>query len=253
MKKINLRQGISSILLAGIVLVTGSSLTGCKYEKPEYPNKNSTFINKDENDTENTNNTIEVFQPGEHIISKSITDKITEKDNDNPYNEITQVEYHDGYKCIGLGVSVYAPYRGSKTKFSEASIAYINEYAVECKSSGKDINGNDIYTDFGNPIGYEKVEKEENGTQKEFEIGTHILIIPVKSPKESDIQYTFHEGYELVDIALTSEKYEGNEALAMYVNTEKVKCKKTGENKETGENEFHEFGKPVEKNKTLIK
>ena len=39
----------------------------------------------------------------------------------------------------------------------------------------------------------------------------------------------------------------------MYVNTEKVKCKKTGENKETGENEFHEFGKPVEKNKTLIK
>ena len=29
MKKLKLRQGIASILLAGTILVTGSSLTGC--------------------------------------------------------------------------------------------------------------------------------------------------------------------------------------------------------------------------------
>ena len=69
-------------------------------------------------------------------------------------------------------------------------------------------------------------ENKEIDDQKEFEIGTHILIIPMKSPDAKDIQYTFHEGYELVDIAFTSEVHNGNDALAMYVNTEKVKCKK---------------------------
>lgn len=255
MKKMKLRQGLTSVLLAGIVLVTGSSLTGCKYEEPEYPNNNSTFVNKNENDGENekTSDNTKIFKPGEHIISKSITDKITEEDEENPYNEITQVEYHDGYKCVGLGISVFAPYKSRTTRFGEASIAYINEREVKCKSSGKDINGNDAYTDFGNPIGYEKTENKEIDDQKEFEIGTHILIVPVKAPEETDIQYTFHEGYELVDIALTSEIHDGNEALAMYVNTEKVKCKKTGSNKETGKSEFHEFGTPIENKKTLIK
>ena len=249
MKKLKLRQGIASILLAGTILVTGSSLTGCS--DSEYPNNNSTFIDKEYND-EDTGKT-KIFQPGEHIISKNTTEKITEEDENNPYNEITQVEYHDGYKCVGLGISVYVPYKGSTSSFDEASIVYINENEVECKSSGKDANGNDVYTDFGNPIGYKKVETKEIDDQKEFEIGTHILIIPVKSPDEKDVQYTFHEGYELVDIALTSEVHNGNNALAMYVNTEKVKCKKTGSNKETDESEFHEFGTPIEKNKTLIK
>ena len=248
MKKLKLRQGIASILLAGTILVTGSSLTGCS---EEYPNSNSTFV--DNNNEENKNSKTKTFQPGEHIISKNITDEITEEDENNPYNEITQVEYHDGYKCVGLGVSVYVPYKGSTSSFDEASIVYINENEVECKSSGKDANGNDVYTDFGNPIGYKKVETKEIDDQKEFEIGTHILIIPVKSPDEKDVQYTFHEGYELVDIALTSDHHRGNEALAMYVNTEKVKCKKTGSNKETGESEFHEFGTPIENKKTLIK
>ena len=250
MKKLKLRQGIASILLAGTILVTGSSLTGCS---DDYPNNNSTFVDKDNNDDESTNSKTKKFHPGEHIMSKNITEKITEEDESNPYNEITQVEYHDGYKCVGLGISVYVPYKGSTSSFDEASIAYINEYEVDCKSSGKDINGNDVYTDFGNPKGYQKNEIKEIDDQKEFEIGTHILIIPVKSPEEKDIQYTFHEGYELVDIALTSDHHRGNEALAMYVNTERVKCKKTGSNKETGESEFHEFGTPIENNKTLIK
>ena len=57
----------------------------------------------------------------------------------------------------------------------------------------------------------------------------------------------------MVDIALTSNHHRGNEALAMYVNTERIKCKKTGSNKETGESEFHEFGTPIGNNKTLIK
>ena len=190
MKKLKLRQGLTSVLLAGIVLITGSSLTGCS--DSEYPNNNSTFIDKEYND-EDTGKT-KIFQPGEHIISKNTTEKITEEDENNPYNEITQVEYHDGYKCVGLGISVYVPYKGSTSSFDEASIVYINENEVECKSSGKDANGNDVYTDFGNPIGYKKVETKEIDDQKEFEIGTHILIIPVKSPDEKDVQYTFHEG-----------------------------------------------------------
>ena len=81
MKKLELRQGLTSVLLAGIVLVTGSSLTGCKYEKTEYPNNNSTFVNKNKSDEkiENTSDKTIVFKPGEHIISKSIADKLTEK------------------------------------------------------------------------------------------------------------------------------------------------------------------------------
>ena len=34
MKNIKLRKGISSILLAGVMLVTGSSLTGCSENYP---------------------------------------------------------------------------------------------------------------------------------------------------------------------------------------------------------------------------
>ena len=72
MKKLKLRQGIASILLAGTILVTGSSLTGCS--DSEYPNNNSTFIDKEYND-EDTGKT-KIFQPGEHIISKNTTEKI---------------------------------------------------------------------------------------------------------------------------------------------------------------------------------
>lgn len=247
MKNIKLRKGISSILLAGVMLVTGSSLTGCS---ENYPNNNSTFVDKEHKD-EGTAKT-KIFQPGEHIISKRIND-ITESDENNPYNEINQIEYHEGYKCVGLGISVRTPYKGTTAFFDEGSIVYINEYEVECKSSGEDKNGNKVYTDFGKPINYTITENKEIDDEKEFEIGTHILTVPVISPEEADIQYTYHDGYELVDIALTGKTYRGNNAIAMYINTEKVKCKKTGSNKETGDSEFHEFGTPVEKNKTLIK
>lgn len=139
MKKLKLRQEITSILIARIVLITWLSLTGCS--DSEYPNNNSTFV--DNNNEENKNSKTKTFQLGEHIISKNITDEITEEDENNPYNEITQVEYHDRYKCVRLGVSVYAPYKGSRSSFDEASITYIN--------------GNDVYTDFGNSKGYKKM------------------------------------------------------------------------------------------------
>ena len=247
MKKLSLKQNIAPILLTGTMLVTGSSLTGCSVD---YPNNNSTFVEKN-NKEENSKKT-KVFNPGEHIISKRIND-ITEKDENNPYNEIHQIEYHDGYKCVGLGISVRGAYKGRTTYFDEASVVYINEYEVECKSSGKDINGNEVYTDFGSPINFTKNTNKEIDDEKVFEIGTHILTVPVKSPEEADIQYTYHDGYELVDIALTGDHYRDNDAIAMYVNTEKVKCKKTNTNKETNESEFHEFGTTIEKNKTLIK
>ena len=237
MKKINIKQGISSILLAGTILVTGSSLTGCL----NYPNKDSTFVNKNAN---SFNTKTKTFNEGEHIISKPIPD-LANKKLRNPYNEVHQIEYHEGYKCIGLGVFVEeSEYHKS---YDEAKAVFINEYKVECELSGTDVFGNEVYSDFGKPVDFTKIEHDEVDDEKIFEIGTHILTVPVRAPKETNVQYTYHEGYELVDIALTGDSYYGSTSIAMYVNTEKVKCKKTNKS------EFLDFGKPVEKNKTLIK
>ena len=249
MRKLKLRQGIASILLAGTILVTGASLVGCD----DHPNENSTFIDTKKNkDNNTTNSTSKTFHPGEHIISKKIGN-ITEEDKNNKYNEITQIEYHEGYKCVGLGISVDTYSRSSSTFFDEACIVYINEYEVECKSTGVDEYGNAVYTDFGKSKSFKSSSYHEIDDEKEFAAGTHILAVPVKNPDDIDVQYTYHEGYELVDVALTGYWYTDNEAIAVYVNTQNVKCKKTWTNEDTGESEFHEFGTPIENNKTLIK
>ena len=140
MKKLKLRQGIASILLAGTILVTGSSLTGCS--DSEYPNNNSTFIDKEYND-EDTGKT-KIFQPGEHIISKNTTEKITEEDlviitadhgndptapgSDHTREYVPLVVYRKNGKNINLG---------TRTSFADIGATIAENFNLKMPEIGK--------------------------------------------------------------------------------------------------------------------
>ena len=72
-----------------------------------------------------------------------------------------------------------------------------------------------------------------------FDIGEHIISVPIDNPKKEIQTYEYHDGYKVIDI-------ENNYIL--YVNDEPVKCIGYIDNNE--EVHFIEFGEPVENENT---
>lgn len=242
MKKIRLRNKITVFLVTSTILISPFFLTSCK----SMPNEHATFIDKSNEDNNNENS--KIFGIGEHTISKRINDP-TENDSENTISGITQIDYHDGYKCVGLGISTAAQGKAS-TRFYDAIVIYTNEYEVNCNSTGLDANGKYVYSDFGIPIDYTKIDSKEVDDEKEFMPNTHIITVPINIDDTEELQFTYHDGYEIVDVALTGHNYQYNEGIVMYVNTEPVKCK-LSKTDETGKNYYCDFGKPIQAEKTL--
>ena len=219
----NYKLKISALSLAGLLAIFG--LTGCVPAK--------------ENGQEVYQQTVsKTYLKGEHIIILPI---------DQPTKKIIQYTYHPGYKCVGISTGSFGQ---SFRSFGDAYLLYVNECDVKCSTIvGKD--GTMSFSDFGIPIDFEYEEKEDV-EEKTFEIGEHILSMPIDNPKDHVGDYPFFEGYEVVGIATSNfgksfKSYGGG--CILYVNIEPIKCKATYN--ENGEASYASFGTPI--SKTLVK
>ena len=171
---------------------------------------------------------------GEHIISIPL--------GENPLKEVMQIDYHPGYKIVGIGAV------SDKISFDGACLLFVNRYPVICHGSGLDNDGNIIYSNFGEAIGYVKPEEVKSKFLKKFYEGEHILCVPiVEDPIKENKQYPYHEGYEVVGIATTCDELSFDGACLLYVNNVPVTCSLTKE--KDGKEYYLTFGVPVEKEK----
>ena len=220
------------IPVAGLIMVT--SLPGCGSDKEnEATIETSTIATETAND-DNFQNKTKRFEVGEHIIVISI---------DDPNKEITQYEYHEGYKPTGISTESY------RTVFGEAHILYVNEYPVKCYPTYQK-DSELFYTDFGKPIEYEREQTESGPTWKEFNAGEHIISIPLDKKESVNYQLEYYEGYEPIGIASASYGKYGNlygHGCILYSNIKKVRCTKD----ENGN--YTSFGIPEEDTKVLQK
>lgn len=169
---------------------------------------------------------VKEFNPGEHIISvpyKKIENKAV-----NDKSIPSELPYHPGYRIVGM---------------SNGSILYVNSEKVTCTSTNLDKDNNYVYDSFGIPEGYKKTAEEDTNT-KTFGIGEHVILKPITDPRKEMRQYSYIEGYEVIDISAqsTDDLYEGG--YIIYRNTTPVECTKT-------ENGYNNFGKII-KNKSLV-
>lgn len=217
------------LLLAGTMIMT---FVGCSnsYSDQDDLNKQESTIEQE--------STIK-FGVGEHIISVPI-------ENDIRYGNV-QYEYHPGYEPIGISVTAHGEYANS---YGGGSIMYSNVEEVECSSSQKDVQGMYLYSNFGTPVYKDKKADDTDADIKEFDIGEHIISVPIeKDNRHTNIQYKYHEGYEVVGIASSARgKYVNHYSggVLLYKNTIPVKCTR-------GDNGYTSFGIPYEKDqvKTL--
>lgn len=215
---------LKAMLLAGTITVASSNLTGCG-------NQNSGAVAI-------TQNTTIHFDVGEHIISVPIS-----TENDIRENNV-QYEYHPGYEPIGISLNAWGLYHNY---FDGGSIIYSNTEEVECSSNSIDKDGNYICTNFGTPIYYNKEGYDSNNNTKEFDIGEHIISVPINEDNRLEqFQYDYHEGYEVVGIATSSwggyHNYFAGGVL-LYKNITPVQCALTDDG-------YITFGKPIKSEKT---
>ena len=150
-KKLYLKNGIKILLFAGILTLGKYSITKCtqfneeerakveEYRREEKYQKEDVIIG---DNLEEIDGTEKIFEPGEHIILKSIGDRKT-------YDY--QIQSIEGYSIIG----VCNKYSGSM------QILYVNDVAVETKATSKnEETGRYYYQNFGNPIDLEKKEEK---------------------------------------------------------------------------------------------
>ena len=206
---------ISSIAMAGIIAIGGFVVF--KSCSPVNQDAVITIKNKERNSDKK-----KLFKKGEHIISTKIfLDK----------EEINQIPYHDGYRLQGITID-----SDGKTAI------YTNTEDVWCVSGGTDKNNNDVFNEFGVTDHYET-------SNDYFEAYEHTLAVPISDPSNNNLQYVYHEGYEVIDIASyvygRYTTYGGG--FIIYANT--VPVKSTTDNKE----ECLQFGEVIstEKIKTL--
>lgn len=173
--------------------------------------------------TEATEEFWKEFEPGKHVISIPIKNTLREE-------KIVEYPYHEGYQCIGFDADIEG-----------GCLLYINTETVWCKSTGKNNRKKYVFTDFGE-VESNNIIIENNNDTKIYEVGEHIISLPITNPLNTNQQYEYHEGYEIIDIAFyTDGKYQEYKGGAIiYRNTEKVECKK-----EFGK--YQSFGKPIEK------
>lgn len=218
---------LKAMILAGTIALSSASLTSCSPKRYNSGNELITIENSQDFEKK-------VFNIGEHIISVPINE---------PVYEVKQYNYHEGYKVVGIATSCYA------YNFDGACIIFENEYPVECYSTSTDKNGNHTYENFGHPINFHREETNKTSNTKDFNIGEHIISIPIKEKTNSKImQYEYHEGYEVVGIATADAAYSTIGSCVLYVNTQPVTCTLT-ENKDNNEL-YLSFGVPLEKEKT---
>lgn len=176
------------------------------------------------------------FEIGEHIISIPIKEDVRDKN--------CQYEYHEGYEPVGISLTAYGRAAGY---FGSGSIIYANVTEVDCLYSQADKDGNPVYLDFGTPTYENETENIVEGNIKEFGVGEHIISIPLKEDnEENNIQYEYHEGYEIVGIASTAcgrstRHFSGG--VLLYKNIVPVKCINTDDG-------YTNFGIPTEMEKT---
>lgn len=188
---------------------------------------------------EYTQDDVKTYQPGEHIIAVCI--------DENPEDKIIQYEQHDGYKIKSMGTTYFTK---DIVDYKYSFIVYENEYPVVCAPSTIDEDTKEfIYDDFGTPIGYEPLEEIED--KKVFAPGEHAISIPFNlTDMDKNMQFEYHEGYELASIDLnrtTSLYHIDDGGYLLYVNTVPVEFEKNDENIYTT------FGTPVEEEKILEK
>lgn len=225
-KNIKVTEKIKKLIcvpLTGLIMMT--SLAGCSKE-PQM-----VAVEQEENDDK-------IFNEGEHIISIEI---------DDPTQEKIQYEYHPGYKPVGISTEAYGHYSYS---FGKAHMLYVNEYPVKCRPTYQK-ESELFYTDFGEPLKYEREKTESGSSWKEFNIGEHILSIPLEGNEIDDYQVKYYDGYEPIGIATSalgkySYTYVGG--CILYTNTEKVKCTKDNDT-----DSYTTFGIPEEESKVLQK
>lgn len=216
---------LKALLLAGTITLTSSTLSGCGsiFDKDDEPIRIEETVNN--------------FNPGEHIISIPITDDIR-KGN-------FQFPYYPGYEPIGISLSAYGK---AQNQFGGGAIMYANTDEVECRAYVQDQNGKPLYLDFGTPMYEVQEDLNSNDTSKVFGVGEHIISIPFDDDNRThNTQYDYYEGYEVVGIAASARGQVSNTfggGVVLYKNTKPVMCIK-------GEDGYTTFGVPVELNKSL--
>lgn len=220
---------LRALLLAGTIAITGSTLSGCAESNNSIPNENPAVLALD---------TTKHFDIGEHIISVPINRNIT--------SSVCQFEYHPGYEPIGISATAH----GDGFDFwGGGAILYSNVEEVDCTASKTDRNGNVSYLDFGTPT-YTSVDTNDTDNDiKDFGIGEHILSVPFsKDNRNNNIQYDFHEGYEVVGIATAAHgdgfNFFSGGAL-LYKNVVPVRCVRSDKG-------YITFGTPIENEKTKV-
>lgn len=205
------------LALSGILTMT--SLSGCGSSPMYYEEKGIEFTKE--------------FDVGEHIISVPLEDDISEKP--------MQIAAHPGYDIKGISTSAYGQ---SFSYYAGGAIVFSNDEVVECKSNLYDENGNYVYLNFGTPLNYEERNEDSNDDIREFDVGEHILSIPIENDiSENNVQYEYHEGYEVVGIAISAygksfSYYAGGAILYKNVVPVRARCHEDG---------YVAFGEPIAK------
>lgn len=223
--KLKVTENLKRIICVPFVgLIMATSFSGCSEKQQIVTIEDGEYDDK-------------IFDEGEHIISIEIND---------PTKENIQYEYHEGYRPIGISTEAYGHYGYD---FGKAHILYVNEYPVKCKATYQK-DSELFYTDFGEPLQYEREKTETGSKWEEFNAGEHIISIPLNKQELENYQIDYYDGYEPIGIASSSYghyEYSYGGGCILYTNTEKVKCIKD----ENGN--YTSFGIPKEDAKSLKK
>lgn len=180
----------------------------------------------------------ETFLPGEHIVSVKIHEDLRDK--------ITQHEYHEGYKPVGIASFTYGRLGPN---YSGSIITYVNTDIVKCKASEVK-NGKVEYGNFGTVI--EQKEQTKTDNKKILMPYEHIITVPIKIRNTSSIpEIDFIEGYELIGVEFITYgrlSCSLDDGYALYVNAVPVECSYNYDNESAT---FDSIGKPIEETKKL--
>ena len=91
-----------------------------------------------------------------------------------------------------------------------------------------------------------RIESSDEYKRKEFDVGKHIISIPLEEredPRDKVMQYEYHEGYKVIGIAVTDYRGSYTGSCIMYKNDYPVICK--GESLDNYGNIIYGFGEAV--------
>lgn len=220
------KQQKLALALAAVLSIT--PLTGCDSDKTVIPIEEQI----------ESEDLYETFLPGEHIVSIKIEEDLRDK--------ITQHEYHEGYKPIGMASFTYGRLGPS---YNGTIITYINTDIVKCKATEiKD--GKVEYGNFGTVI--EKRETKKSDNKKVLMPYEHIITVPIKiDSTHSTPEIDFIEGYELIGVEFVTYGRLScclDDGYALYINVVPVEC---NYNYEEEIAKLNTIGTPVEEGKKL--